>query len=270
MDHAAYDNPALNHSSHEEFVKYYAEKSQSQADLERFRAIRQVILRIRSRRDAPDCKYDLLDIGCNAGTQCMVWSEAGHRAHGLDVNEPLLNLAKDRAAETGQSIDYRLGSAVELPWPDQSMDVCLAMELLEHVKDWQSCLNEFTRVLRPGGILFFTTTNKLCPDQQEFNLFGYSWYPASWKRHYERLAVTTRPDLANYAVYPAVNWFTPYGLQSELRKRGFHSLDRFDLMDVSRKGKLAKLVVGSIQALPPLRLLAFLCTPCTMLMGIKE
>lgn len=270
MNHATCENPALDHSSHEEFVKYYAEKSRSQKDLDRFKAIRQVILRILGRRDGPDRKYDMLDIGCNAGTQCMVWAEQGHRAHGLDVNEPLLNLAKERAAEAGQSIDYRLGSAVKLPWADQSMDICLAMELLEHVKDWRSCLDEFTRVLRPGGVLYFTTTNKLCPTQQEFNLSGYSWYPAPLKRHFERLAVTTRPDLANYAVYPAVNWFTPYGLRAELRKRGFASLDRFDLMDTAQKGKLPRFIVSSIRTLPPLRLMAFLCTPCTMLLGMKE
>jgi 2-polyprenyl-3-methyl-5-hydroxy-6-metoxy-1,4-benzoquinol methylase len=55
------------------------------------------------------------------------------------------------------------------------MDVCLLPELLEHVADWQSCLNEAARVLRPGGLLYLSTTNVLCPRQQEFNLPLYSF-----------------------------------------------------------------------------------------------
>jgi len=263
-------NPAtLDHSSHEKFLAYYADRSQLSKEFDRFRAIRNTVLRVAAGRDHPDRKYDVLDVGCGAGTQCAVWAEIDHRVHGLDVNQPLLTLAKERAAASGHEIDFRLGSAVQLPWPDRSMDICLALELLEHVTDWRSCLNEFTRVLRPGGILYFSTTNKLCPKQNEFNLAGYSWYPAALKRHFERLTVTKRPSLANYAVYPAVNWFTPYGLRAELAVRGLSSLDRFDLIDSSQKGRLARLIIPLVRALPPLRLLAFVCTPSTTLLGIK-
>jgi 2-polyprenyl-6-hydroxyphenyl methylase/3-demethylubiquinone-9 3-methyltransferase len=260
----------LNHSSHAEFVAYYAKQSQSPENVQRSRTICSKILKLLDERDGCGRKYQVLDVGCNAGTQSRVWAELGHHVHGLDINEALLNIARERTTAAGYEIDFRLGSAVELPWPDQSMDVCIAPELLEHVAEWRTCLDEFTRVLRPGGILYFNTTNVLCPVQEEFNLFGYSWYPARLKRHFERLAVTTRPALANYSVYPAVNWFTPYGLRKELARRGFATLDRFDLVDLSQKGKLARYVLASIRALPPLRLLAFVCTPGTTLFGRKN
>lgn len=261
---------ALNHSSREEFLKYYADRSETAEEVRHCVALRSTILRVLKASSGEGRCYDVLDIGCAAGTQSTAWAELGHRVHGLDVNEPLLNLAKQRASSRGYEIDFRLGSAAHLPWPDQSMDVCLALELLEHVADWTTCLNECARVIRPGGVLYLSTNNKLCPKQSEFNLAFYSWYPATMKRHFERLAVTSRPDLANYAVYPAVNWFTPYSLAAELSARGFGSLDRFDLIDTSNKGKLAKLVVSAVHTVPLLRFAGFCCTPATTLLGIKQ
>lgn len=258
------------HSSREEFVTYYAEKSISPTQLQHFRSVRDAILRVLGKRNGTEATYDVVDIGCNAGGQCSVWAEAGHRVHGLDVNEPLLNLARKRAADAGYEIEYRLGSATELPWSDQSMDVCIATELLEHVTDWRGCLSEFGRILRPGGALFLTTTNTICPHQCEFNLPLYSWYPARAKHYFERLAVTERPDLANNAIYPAVNWFTPYGLAQELAQRGFSSLDRFDIADTSNKSKAARLILKSIRLLPPLRFLAHFCFAGTTTLGIKK
>jgi ubiquinone/menaquinone biosynthesis C-methylase UbiE len=129
------------------------------------------------------------DVGCNAGTQSLLWAELGHRVHAVDVNQPLLELARERARNCGSEIELLLGSAVSLPFPDRSIDICLAVELLEHVEDWQSCLREFTRVLRPRGVLFMTTTNKLCPVRQEFNLPLYSWYPKGLKHYLLRVLV---------------------------------------------------------------------------------
>lgn len=160
---------ALDHSSHEKFYDYYANASLSQEACQRFGSIRDMILRILRTNGAARI-LDVADIGCGAGTQSLMWAELGHRVHALDVNEPLLELAKQRTAEIGCAIYFRLDSAAELPWDDDSMDVCLVPELLEHVTQWKACLNEFSRVLRPGGVLFLTTTNKLCPIQQEFNL----------------------------------------------------------------------------------------------------
>ena len=150
------------------------------------------------------------DIGCGAGTQSLLWAELGHSVFGLDVNAPLVEVAQRRAAERGLPVDFRVGTATALPLEDSSVDVCLLPELLEHVPDWEACLREAARSLDVGGLLYVSTTNVLCPVQSEFNLPLYSWYPSFVKRRYERLAVTTRPAIANYAKYPAVNWFTFY------------------------------------------------------------
>jgi 2-polyprenyl-6-hydroxyphenyl methylase/3-demethylubiquinone-9 3-methyltransferase len=259
----------FDHSSHQPFFEYYSRRSQTKEEIARFRSIRDCVLRVARRSRAVTSPLEVADVGCGAGTQCIVWAESGHHAHGLDVNEPLLDLARQRAKEAGQEIGFHLGSATALPWADASMDVCLVLELLEHVADWKTCLIEFGRILRPGGILFLTTSNWLCPIQHEFNLPLYSWYPGFLKRRVERLASTTRPELANHATYPAVNWFSFFYLRQVLTNAGFQCLDRFDVMDLSNKGKLARLIVSAARVAPPLRWLAHVATPGTTIVARK-
>src|SRR5215471_13534690 len=153
---------ALTHDSDERFTEYYAHASQSAVTLHRIRSIRDYTLRVASAHGLKPV-LDVADIGCGAGTQSFLWAELGHNVHGLDVNQRLLELAHRRAQEQGRLIDFQLGSATRLPWANESMDVCLLLELLEHVTDWERCLSECARIIRRGGMLVLTTSNRLCP-----------------------------------------------------------------------------------------------------------
>jgi 2-polyprenyl-6-hydroxyphenyl methylase/3-demethylubiquinone-9 3-methyltransferase len=268
-DRVAAAERSFDTSSHQQFFDYYAAQSASEQAVARFRALRDLLLAVVDPKRAAD-GLAVLDVGCGAGTFSILWAEAGHRVVGVDINEPLLDLARKRASEAGHRIDFRVGSATALPFPDASFDICCAPELLEHVEDWQGGIDEFTRVLRPGGLLYLTTTNRLCPRQEEFNLPLYCCYPKALQRHFVRLAATTRPDLANYAKYPAYHWFTYYGLRRALERRGFRCLDRFDLAAYHRRGGLGGLALGLIRTVPGLRLLGQVATAGTRIAGIKE
>ena len=241
------------HSSDPTFLTYYAEQSATQATVQRFGRIKDRSLRLLSERGKSTDRLTVLDIGCGAGTQARLWAEAGHLAHGVDVNAPLIAVGQARAKEEGLTLDLCVGSATQLQYDDACMDVCLMPELLEHVQDWQSCVKEAVRVLKPGGLLYLSTSNVLCPMQNEFNLPLYSWYPAFAKRHFEHLAVTTRPDLANFARYPAVNWFSYYSLRRYLTPLGMDCRDRFEVCETQGRSPTGKLAIRLLKALPPLR-----------------
>jgi 2-polyprenyl-6-hydroxyphenyl methylase/3-demethylubiquinone-9 3-methyltransferase len=259
-----------NHSSDPNFSNYYEQQSVSDETVQRFSLVRDKALQLLGANAADVTRVlEVVDVGCGAGTQSRLWAEMGHRVHGLDVNAPLINVARRRAAESGLEIAFDVGSATELPYADSSMDVALLPELLEHVANWQGCLDEAIRVLKPGGLLYLSTTSWLCPKQQEFNLPLYSWYPAFLKRRYERLAVTTRPEIANHCKYPAVNWFSFYALERYLGPRGFACLDRFDMVELRDRSALAKTVLTLVRGLAPLRLLGHVLTPGSTIFALK-
>ena len=254
--------------SNEDFYRYYEQQSLSPQTLERFRSTCDTLLRLFD--EAGDQRQlDILDLGCGAGTQSGFWLERGHRYWGIDINEPLIALARRRTAEQGASARFDVASATELPCPDASVDVCMMPELLEHVVDWRSCVSEAVRVLRPNGLIYITTSSKLCPKQQEFSLPLYGWYPGRVKRYFERRAVTDWPAVVKHAKYPAVNWFSYYGLRDYLKPRGFACLDRFDIIDVESKGGAARALLGALRAVAPIRLIGHIATPYTLLVGRK-
>jgi 2-polyprenyl-6-hydroxyphenyl methylase/3-demethylubiquinone-9 3-methyltransferase len=257
-------------ATQDKFVEYYASESLSRETLERFAGIKRAVEQSARLFGLPLVKWSVADVGCGAGTQCAIWARDGHTVQGIDINADLIALGRQRAAAEGLSFQLEVGSAIDLPWPDESVDVCLCPELLEHVADWQRCLEEAVRVVRPGGIVYLSTTNRLCPAQQEFNLPAYSWYPARLKRHYEELATSTRPELANHAKYPAVNWFTYYQLSAYLGARGFRCLDRFDVAAASNHGRLRNTVLFAVTRVKPLRFLAHVAMPGTMVLAQKR
>ena len=130
-------------------------------------------------------------------------------------------------------------------------------------------MREAARSLDVGGLLYVSTTNVLCPVQSEFNLPLYSWYPGFAKRHYERLAVTTRPALANYAKYPALNWFTFYRLRDYLAPLGFKCLDRFDMIDLHRVRPPMRPVVRMARVDRTARFFGHVLTPSTAVYAVK-
>ncbi len=251
------------------FVGYYSEASSTAEAFQRAQGLKSAVLRAREAAGLPIQHLDVADIGCNAGTQSRCWLEDSHNVSGLDISEGLITLARERNAQFGERANFSVGSATRLPWQDQRFDVVLLPELLEHVDDWQSCINEAVRVLKPGGTIFLSTTNCLCPVQQEFDLPMYSWYPGSLKKYFVKKSLTTSRHLVNFTSFPAIHWFSPYGLKAYLRRRGVSALDRFDLIDLKDRSELARILVWATRSVAPLRFLGHVLTPSTIVVGHK-
>lgn len=260
----------LEHGSDERFLDYYREESESQDTIDRSEAMFQGIMRLYGGDEEITEPLQVADIGCGPGTQSMVWALHGHKVYGLDVNSDFIDVARKRASDHNLPIEFCVGTASDLPWADGSMDICLVPELLEHVPEWSKCLDEFARLLKPGGLLYISTSNKLCPVQNEFDLPLYSWYPDRLKKHYEKLSVSTRPELVNYATYPAVNWFSYYQLRDEFAKRGLTSLDRLDFMDPDAHGSMKRRTIRTLRRFALLRFLVQLATPYSLAIGFKS
>jgi ubiquinone/menaquinone biosynthesis C-methylase UbiE len=72
---------------------------------------------------------------------------------GIDKSEAFIDEARRRAAERSIPVDYQLGAAERLTFPDQSFDVCRTERVLMYVEQPDQVLDEMVRVLRPAGAL---------------------------------------------------------------------------------------------------------------------
>src|SRR5947207_11568954 len=80
------------------FVAYYEKRSVSAGVEDRFRVVRDKMLRLRTRLGAKEGVLNVLNVGCGAGTECQIWAELGHHATGIDISQPLVELARKRAS----------------------------------------------------------------------------------------------------------------------------------------------------------------------------
>jgi SAM-dependent methyltransferase len=74
----------------------------------------------------------------------------------IDIDKVLM---KQAASERPQ-FTWMVGAMQRLPFADQSFDMVYAGEVIEHILDGDVALNEWARVLKPGGILIISTPNR--------------------------------------------------------------------------------------------------------------
>jgi 2-polyprenyl-6-hydroxyphenyl methylase/3-demethylubiquinone-9 3-methyltransferase len=155
----------------------------------------------------------------------------GFTARGVEPVTGARETAARLAQHFGATLEIIEGTAEHLPFADATFHVVLANSVLEHVEDLEQALAEAFRVLKPGGVFWFSSTSALCPRQHEirgFPLFG--WYPLALKRRLMYWAKRHRPGLIGHTQTPAIHWFTPWMARRLLRKAGFTQVyDRWDL-----------------------------------------
>jgi SAM-dependent methyltransferase len=102
----------------------------------------------------------VLDAACGNGYGTATISRGGSgRAIGVDVS--LEALIDGRLVHTAPAMHTLAASATALPFPDQSFDLFVSFETIEHIEDDASYVSEARRVVRPGGTFLCSTPNRL-------------------------------------------------------------------------------------------------------------
>jgi phosphatidylethanolamine/phosphatidyl-N-methylethanolamine N-methyltransferase len=94
----------------------------------------------------------VLEVGVGTGMSLPHYSK-NCRLSGVDISAPMLRKAQDRVAEFGLSNVEALSvmDAEHLSFPDDSFDVVVAQYVITTVPNPEATLDEFARVLKPGG-----------------------------------------------------------------------------------------------------------------------
>ncbi|MDQ6879826.1 MAG: class I SAM-dependent methyltransferase [Candidatus Dormibacteraeota bacterium] len=94
---------------------------------------------------------DVLEAGCGIGTDGIQLARAGARYTAVDFSRGALELAPKRFQLEGARGSFCRSSVTHLPFPDASFDMVFSHGVIHHVDDTQAAVDEFHRVLRPGG-----------------------------------------------------------------------------------------------------------------------
>jgi ubiquinone/menaquinone biosynthesis C-methylase UbiE len=96
---------------------------------------------------------EALDAGCGTGFLSFELAARGHRVTGVDFAPAMLAEARRKAAERGIEIRFEEADAEQLPFPPGSFDLAISRHVLWTLPHPQAAIDEWIRVLRPGGRL---------------------------------------------------------------------------------------------------------------------
>ncbi len=115
-------------------------------------------------RPSPDSTF--LDAGCGPAAHSVRLARRGFKVHAIDFSQSALGMAREYVESRGMAdrITLQRSSLLELSFPSSSFDYVLCWGVLMHVPEVERAVAELARVVKPGGVLVVSESNKLSLD----------------------------------------------------------------------------------------------------------
>lgn len=126
-----------------------------------------------------------LEIGCGTGHWTWFFSELGYKIIGLDIDKNMLRAAKNKDIKNAVFVQ---ADASNLPFKDNSFDICGAITVLEFTNDFQKALKEMYRCTKPGGKLIVGALSKCS-------------YMGLWRKFFKRKKRFKKAHFFGYAEF---------------------------------------------------------------------
>ena len=164
-------------------------------------------------------KLYCLDVGCSAGIITRLLAGKFRKIVGVDVDKAAIGTAK-KSYKTVKNMYFLLITSEQLPFKSETFDVVICNQVYNFVDSPRYLMDEIYRVLRPGGICYFSGRNKLSLIEPQYKLPFLSLLNLSLGRKY--ITITGRGK-----DYNGRNYLTYWGLK--------HLTSKFEITDFTLK-----------------------------------
>jgi demethylmenaquinone methyltransferase/2-methoxy-6-polyprenyl-1,4-benzoquinol methylase len=164
-----------------------------------------------------------LDVCCGTGDLALELSShvsPGGSVVGCDFSEPMLDLAREKAAQRGVSgVRFEWADALQLPYDGERFDAVTVGFGARNLADLDRGLSEMARILKPGGRAVILEITQ--PTRPPLSTFYSLWF--------DRIvpllgAFSSDPEAYSYLPESVRSFPTPLGLAEKMDRAGFERI----------------------------------------------
>jgi SAM-dependent methyltransferase len=124
----------------------------------------------------------VLDAGCGPGWYSTWLLDHGARVVGCDVSPKMIELARQRTGDRAELHVANLGQPLDF-LETSTFDLIVSALAMGHIRDWAALLREFSRVLKPGGLLVFSVEHPFADyvRRESEDYFAVEEYRQKWR-----------------------------------------------------------------------------------------
>jgi predicted SAM-dependent methyltransferase len=117
---------------------------------------------------------NVLDIACGVGYGSRILSTSAAHVTGVDISDKAIQYAKN--FYNAENIQYKVGSVENIPFDNNSIDVVVSFETIEHIVDDLKYIDEIKRVLKDNGLYIVSTPNGFIDNGFHYRGYNYKQF----------------------------------------------------------------------------------------------
>ena len=109
----------------------------------------------------PPARYqNMFYPGIGTGRIAIPLAERGYRISGVDISQNMLTLLREKLSQTEEylPVSSQAGNVLDLPFPDNTFGIAIAVHLFYFIRDWKTAVDEVMRVVKRNGIFVLMHT----------------------------------------------------------------------------------------------------------------
>lgn len=118
----------------------------------------------------------ILDAGCGYGIYSIILAEKGYTIDSLDIEEERineLNSMKEQYKKIDSKIKTAVGTLLDLPYENETFNIVVCSEVIEHIENDDRAFSELSRILRKGGLLILSVPLNSASNKKTYKRFGH-------------------------------------------------------------------------------------------------